>query len=124
MLLIGFLVLVVVVGLNVWRTQSLTGQRSSTQSGQAARPTAAPTASAAPTPVPTPDPAAVAQAQQAGAAFLVAWASYRWDDTPQAQAQRLQPYATTQFVGTSRLSPTMAEQRQTTREVASAQVTS
>jgi hypothetical protein len=124
-LLIAFLVLVVVVGVNVWRLQSLTGggQRQA-QSNGAARPTAAPTAEAAPTPVPTPDPAVVAQAQQVAANFLVAWATYRWDDTPQVQAQRLQLYTTGQFAQTSRVSPAMAQERQAAHEVATAQVTS
>lgn len=121
--LIGFVVLVVLVGVNVWRLQSLAGSKSE-QSSRAARPTPAPTRSAAPTPAPTPDPVAVAQAQQVAAAFLVAWATYRWDDTLQTQVARLQPYTTARFVQASRVSPAMAEQRQATHEMASAQAQS
>lgn len=122
--LIACVVLAVVVVSNVWRVNSLTGtgQESGTSSTPA-RPTAAPTTTGAPTPVPTPDPAAVAQAQQVAAAFLVAWATYRWDDTPQTQAARFQPYTTSQFVQSTRVSPVMAQQRQTTHETATGQVT-
>jgi hypothetical protein len=121
--LIGCLVLAVVVAFNIWRVNSLTGtnQRSG-DSATRARPTPAPTTSAAPTPVPTPDPAVVAQAQQVAAAFLVAWATYRWDDTPQTQAQRLHPYTAIQFAQSARVSPVMAQQRQATHEAATARV--
>lgn len=121
--LIACVVLAVVVAFNVWRVNSLTGTgQNSGTSSSSARPTTPPTATAAPTPVPTPDPAAVAQAQQVAAAFLVAWATYRWDDTPQTQSARLQPYTTTQFVQSARVSPVMAQQRQATHETATAQV--
>lgn len=121
--LIACVVLAVVVAFNVWRVNSLTGTgQNSGTSSRSARPTTPPTATAAPTPVPTPDPAAVAQAQQVAAAFLVAWATYRWDDTPQTQSARLQPYTTTQFVQSARVSPVMAQQRQATHETATAQV--
>jgi hypothetical protein len=116
--LIACVVLAVVVAFNVWRVNSLTGTSQGSDSKAPTRPTAAPTTTAAPTPVPTPDPAAVAQAQQVGAAFLVAWATYRWDDTPQTQAARLQPYTTSQFAQSARVSPVMAQQRQATHEMA------
>ena len=121
--LIACVVLAVVVALNVWRVHSLTGSSQRSDSKTPARPTAAPTTIAAPTPVPTPDPAAVAQAQQVAAAFLVAWATYGWDDTPQTQAARLQPYTTSQFAQSARVSPVMAQQRQATHEMATAQIT-
>ena len=121
--LIVCVVLAVVVAFNVWRVNSLTGTSQRSDSKAPARPTEAPTATTAPTPVPTPDPAAVAQAQQVAAAFLVAWATYRWDDTPQTQAARLQPYTTSQFAQSARVSPVMAQQRQATHEGATAQIT-
>lgn len=121
--LIACLVLAVAVAFNVGRTNSMTGSnQKSGEPGTAAHPTAAPTITAAPTPVPTPDPAAVAQAQQVAAGFLVAWATYRWDDTPQTQAARLQPYTTSQFAQSARVSPVMAQQRQATHEAATGQV--
>lgn len=121
--LIACVTLAVVVAFNVWRVNGLTGTSQRSDSKAPSRPTAAPTTTAAPTPVPTPDPAAVAQAQQVAAAFLVAWATYRWDDTPQTQAARLQPYTTSQFAQSARVSPVMAQQRQATHETATSQIT-
>lgn len=122
--LIAFVVLAVAVAFNVGRINSMMGtNQKSGGDSTAPRPTAAPTTTAAPTPVPTPDPAAVAQAQQVAAAFLVAWATYRWDDTPQTQSARLQPYTTGQFVQAARVSPVMAQERQATHETATGRVT-
>ena len=92
--------------------------------GTVARPTAPP--SAAPTSPPVgsqPEPASLAAAEQVVRAFLGAYVSSRYDDTPQAMVQRMSPYATSAFLSTFAATATVSQLSPDRHEVAAGTVT-
>jgi hypothetical protein len=110
-------------------TQATTGTASDTAGGQApstAAPTAAPSRPAADPASPPPGPLSAAELIRAAAAasrFAVAYATYRFDEPPQAAADRLGGLATDEFAAELAHSSSAAAARTQQREVTVAQPT-